>query len=565
MGTLIIVESPTKAKAIAQYAGPGHFARATFGHFRDLPAKELGVDVNDGFRPRYRITNRKTVRILREAAGRADTVVLATDPDREGEAIAWHVTQVLRKELRGKRVMRALFYEITPHAVREGLARAREIDRNLVNAQQARRILDRLVGYTISPVLWRNLRGPAGLSAGRVQTAALRLIVERDREIADFVPEEYWTLDAELSRSLEETRFLARLVKVGQKKADLKTEADAEEIVADLEGAKYYVANIRRERKRRAPPPPYTTGTVQRDAANRLGWTPTKTMKIAQELFEGLDLPTDGHVGLITYMRTDSTHVAPEAQEEARRVIAELYGEETLPAKPPLHKTRAKLAQEAHEAIRPTSAARLPEQIAGHLTDDQARLYNLIWRRFLASQMRPAIYDVTTVDVEAQGQSGTAYRFRAKGRKMLEPGFLLVYGDHADDRLLPPLEAGDPLTCHRLIPEQHFTEPPPHYTEASLIKEMERRGIGRPSTYAGVVATIQARGYVEKLGKSLRATDVGFQVCDFLVEHFPDIFDLNFTARMEEQLDEIAKDKVRWRNVLAEFWQALATRLEELG
>ena len=565
MTTLIIVESLTKSKAIAGYAGPGHFARATFGHIRDLPRKELGVEIENDFKPHYHITNRKTVKVLREAIGRADTVVLAADPDREGEAIAWHVTQVLRKELKGKQVVRATFHEITPQAVREALAHPRQIDRNLVDAQQARRILDRLVGYTISPVLWRNVRGPAGLSAGRVQTAALRLVVERDREIAAFVPEEYWTLDAELSKRVEEEsgeKFLARLTKVGKEKADLKTEADAHQVIEDLEGADYSVIGVRRERKRRNPPPPYTTSVMQRDAANRLGWTPKKTMQVAQGLFEGLELPGEGHVGLITYMRTDSTHVAPEAQEQARRVIADLYGDEALPEKPPVHKTKAKLAQEAHEAIRPTSAARLPERINDHLSDDQAKLYELIWRRFLASQMKPAVYDVTTVEVEAQGQSGTTYRFRATGRKMLEPGFLVVYGDPGDDRMLPILEKGDPLICHRLIPEQHFTEPPPHFTESSLIKELERRGIGRPSTYAAIVATIQTRQYVEKRGKSLWATEVGFRVCDFLVERFPDIFDLGFTARMEERLDEIASGRAKWKAVLREFWMTLAPRLE---
>ena len=560
MATLIIVESPTKSKAIAKYAGPGYFAWATFGHFRDLPPKELGVDVDKGFRPRYRITNRKTVKFLRQAVARADSVVLATDPDREGEAIAWHVVQVLRKELKGKRVARAVFHEITPQAVRAALAHPGQVDQDLVDAQQARRILDRLVGYTISPVLWRNVQG-RGLSAGRVQTAALRLVVERDREIADFTPEEYWTLDAELSKG-EDAHFLARLAKVGAERADLKTEADARRVVEDLEEAGYRVADVRQERKRRNPPPPYTTSAMQRDAANRLGWTPKKTMQIAQELFEGATLPGEGHVGLITYMRTDSTHIAPEAQEEARRVVADLYGADALPAQPPVYKTKTKGAQEAHEAIRPTSAARRPERIADSLSGDQGKLYDLIWRRFLASQMRAALYDVTTVQVEARGQSGRAYHFQAAGREMLEAGFLVVYGDPDGNILLPPLAEGDRLTCHRLIPRQHFTQPPPHFTEASLIQEMERRGIGRPSTYAGIAAAIQGRGYVEKRGRSLRATEIGFRVCDFLVERFPDIFDLGFTARMEARLDEIAGGRARWKAVLSDFWATLEPRLE---
>ncbi len=562
MTTLLIVESPTKAKAIAGYAGPSYLARATFGHFRDLPKDELGIDVAHAFKPTYHITNRKTVTILREAIARADTVLLATDPDREGEAIAWHLEELFRKELKGKTVRRVTFHEITPQAVRAALAQPRSVDADLVEAQQARRILDRLVGYTLSPLLWKNVRGPAGLSAGRVQTAALRLVVERDREIAAFVPREYWTLDAELSCP-DQPHFRARLAAIDDRPADLPTESLVRAVMLDLETAAYQVAEVRREHKRRQPPAPFTTSTLQQDAAARLRWGPKKTMQIAQELFEGLNLPEVGHVGLITYMRTDSVHVAPEAQAAARETIAALYGAEALPETPPIHTTKTANAQEAHEAIRPTAPARRPqdEKLRPALTEDQAKLYELIWRRFLASQMRPAVYDVTTVQIRAAGRSGAGYRFQAVGRELLEPGFLAVYGDPGEDAILPPLSKGDTLDCHTLIPEQHFTEPPAHFTEASLIEELERRGIGRPSTYASMVETIQERGYATKSGRSLLATEVGKSVCDFLVARFPDFFDLGFTAQMEARLDEIAAGRARRNAVLKEFWQPLEARL----
>ncbi len=563
MSTLIIVESPTKARAINSYTGPGYWTRATFGHFRDLPPDELGVEVNHGFRPRYHITNRRTVQMLRDTIARAGAVILATDPDREGEGIAWHVTEMFKKELKGKSVSRVVFHEITPHAVRAALAQPRAVDQHLVDAQQARRILDRLVGYTVSPVLWRNVRGPAGLSAGRVQTAALRLVVERDREIAAFVAEEYWTLDAELHPETSEETFLARLAQIGVEAAALQTEAQTLGVIADLEDALYQVSGVSQEQREQPPPPPYITSTLQRDAANRLGWSPKQTMQVAQALFEGVELPGQGQVGLITYMRTDSTHVAPEAQAEARQVIAQLYGAAALPPTPPVHQRHVVNAQEAHEAIRPTSVARLPQQLP--LSPDQGQLYELIWRRFLASQMQPAVYQVTTVEVTAPGRSGVIYRFRASGRKRLEPGYLVVYGNGSEDTELPPLAPGDPLVCHRLIPEQRFTQPPPHYTEASLIRELERRGIGRPSTYAGIVSTIQTRGYVEQKRQTLHATEVGFAVCDFLVAAFPDIFDLGFTAQMEERLDEIARGQAGWRAVVEEFWARLAAQLEQVG
>jgi DNA topoisomerase-1 len=552
MTTLIIVESPTKARAISGYVGPGYRVRATFGHFRDLPEDELGIDVENGFRPHYRVTNRKVTQSLREEIGQASAIILATDPDREGEAIAWHVLDFFRKEIGRKPVVRAEFHEITPQAVRRALDSPRGLDMNLVNAQQARRIMDRLVGYIISPALSREMRAAA--SAGRVQTAALRLIVERDREIAAFVPEEYWTLDVELSK--DNQRFTARLTWINEEKADLRTEADTKRIMDDLDGATYTVSETRVERRLQFPHPPYTTATMQRDAANRLNWSPKKTMQIAQELFEGVKVG-DETVGLITYMRTDSVAVAPEAQTEARQVIAEIFGEHLLPEEPPTYRTETKNAQEAHEAIRPTSARRLPDRVASFLSSDQARLYEMIWRRFIASQMKPAAWEVKTVIVDAPGRSATVYGFLATGRRLLDPGFLVAWWERPEDILLPELKSGDRLRFHRFIPERHFTEPPPHFTEASLIKELERRGIGRPSTYATILEAIVRRGYVEKRGKSLHATDFGFRACDLLLARYPEIFALEFTARMEERLDRIAAGAERWQDAVRDLFSRL--------
>jgi DNA topoisomerase-1 len=564
---LIVVESPTKAKALRGFLGRGYRVLASMGHVRDLPPKELGVDVEHDFRPTYhqRKGARKTIAQLREGAQEAATIILATDPDREGEAIAWHVAQALKADLKGKAVRRATFHEITPQAIQAALAAPGELDMALVNAQQARRVLDRLVGYQVSPVLWKAIRGRKGLSAGRVQTVALRLVVERDREIAAFVPQEYWTLDAELSKVDDaEHRFRARLFRIGKEKPNLKTEADALAVIEALEGADWRVLQAKKQRKTRHPYPPYTTSTLQQDAANRLGWPAAKTMKVAQELYEGVALPGEGTVGLITYMRTDSTHVAEPAQQEARQVIAHFWGDEYLPEKPPTYKTRAKVAQEAHEAIRPTSSQRTPKDLRPHLTPDQAKLYELVWRRFIASQMKPAVYNVTAVDVAtARDGQDLPYLFRASGRELLFDGFLKVYEvrdekpseeEGAADQVLPPLSDGEPLTLHGLYPEQHFTKPPPHFTEASLIKELEKQGIGRPSTYASIVRTILQREYVERQKKSLLATELGCVVCDFLVARFPDLFAVGFTAQMEDDLDSIARGERGWVETLREFY-----------
>jgi len=571
---LIIVESPTKAKALRGFLGRGYRVLASMGHVRDLPPKQLGVDVARNFRPTYhqRKGARKTIARLREGAEDATTVILATDPDREGEAIAWHVTQAIKAALKGKPLRRVTFHEITPQAVKAALADPGELDMDMVNAQQARRVLDRLVGYQVSPVLWKAIRGRKGLSAGRVQTVALRLVVERDREIEAFVPQEYWTLDAELSKADDEKhRFRARLFRIGKQKPNLKTEADALTIVEALEGADWRVLKVKKQRKTRRPYPPYTTSTLQQDGANRLGWPAAKTMRVAQELYEGVALPGEGTVGLITYMRTDSTHVAEPAQQEARQIIACFWGEEYLPEKPPNYKTKAKVAQEAHEAIRPTSSRRTPKDLRPHLNPDQAKLYELIWRRFIASQMKPAIYNVTTVDVAtARDGKDLPYLFRASGRELLFEGFLKVYEvrdkkpsdeDGAADQTLPPLSDGEPLVLHGLYPEQHFTKPPPHFTEASLIKEMERQGIGRPSTYAAIVRTILQREYVERQNKSLLATKLGFMVCDFLVAQFPDLFAVGFTAKMEDGLDGIARGERGWVETLQAFYTPFSEAL----
>ena len=568
MTTLVIVESPTKAKSLRQYLGSGYVVRASMGHVRDLPAKELGVAVENGFRPTYHLIPRarKTLAELRKAVAGCDEVLLATDPDREGEAIAWHVAQALRQELAGKRVLRARFHEITPEAVRAAIAQPTALDMRLVDAQQARRVLDRLVGYQVSPVLWKGIAGPKGLSAGRVQSVALRLVVERDRAIQAFVPEEYWTLDADLSRP-DAPHFLARLYRIGPDKPGLKAQAGAQAVIDALHGADWRGDDLTQARRTRNPYPPYITSTLQRDASARLHWPAKKVMQVAQQLYEGVSLPGEGQVGLITYMRTDSTNVSADAQREARQVIEKLYGAEALPASPPVYAKKVKNAQEAHEAIRPTRPDRLPAPIRAVLTPDQDKLYTLIWRRFIASQMKPAVYNVTTVTVvTSKGGSPLPYIFRATGRQLLDPGFLRAYdvadeapdGEAADNEQLPLLAKADHLVCHRLLPKQHFTSPPPYLTDAALIQELERLGIGRPSTFASIVDTLYQRQYVASVERALRSTELGRAVCDFLVQHFPTVFETGFTARMEDQLDDIANGDAQWAAVLAQMWAPLS-------
>jgi DNA topoisomerase-1 len=604
---LVIVESPAKAKTIGKFLGRHYAVRASIGHIRDLPKSRLGVDVDNDFEPTYIIPMDKkaTVKELRQYAKDAGSIWLATDPDREGEAISWHLTHALQPEIEGKPVHRVEFHEITKDAIDHAFAHPRSIDENAVNAQQARRILDRLVGYKLSPLLSDKM-SRRGLSAGRVQSVALRLIVEREREIQAFVPVEYWSIEAELAKRLEigdsglhtsisnlqspisgRETFIARLFKLRGQDPDLKNEADAQKIVDELEGAKYTVVKVERKDRSRRPAAPFTTSTMQQEASRKLGFNARRAMAAAQQLYEGIDVG-EGTVGLITYMRTDSVNVAESAQREARQFIAERYGQEFMPDAPPKYASRAKNAQEAHEAIRPTSVFRTPESLKEYLDKDQLRLYDLIWKRFVASQMANAIFDATAVDIEAlpvangqpvivvnQNESANGngsqplipgYWFRATGSVIKFAGFLKVYeeghdeGDKLDEdeeargRRLPELSANEPLDLIRLIPEQHFTQPPPRYTEASLVKALEEYGIGRPSTYAQIMSTIQSRDYVRKEGKQLAPTELGFTANDLLVGNFPRYIDVGFTAHVEGELDDIETGTRKWQPVLHEFY-----------
>ncbi|MGN6758919.1 MAG: type I DNA topoisomerase [Thermomicrobiales bacterium] len=582
-GNLVIVESPSKAKTIAKYLGPGYRVQASMGHVRDLPKSKLGVDVEHDFTPQYLISKDKTqvVKDLKSSVQGAGQVFLATDPDREGEAIAWHLIEATTPD--PARVHRVVFHEITPGAVRAAIANPRAIDMHLVDAQQARRVLDRLVGYKVSPLLWRKVK--SGLSAGRVQTAALRLIVEREREIEAFVPVEYWTIEADLAKQASgpepnpADQFRATLHQIAGKKAELHNETEATAVITDLNGAAYIVREVKTRETQRRPAAPFITSTLQQEASRKLGYGVRRTMQLAQELYEGVDLGPEGTVGLITYMRTDSTNIAAVAQEEARTIIAAKYGADYVPEKPPVYSRKAKGAQEAHEAIRPSGVARDPEAIRGYLSPQQYRLYRLIWQRFVASQMRPALLDSTTVDIDAgrgiladRPASQTApYVFRATGAVIKFQGFLAVYregrDDNADDDLdkdaLPLLTRGEPLDLIRLAPEQHFTQPPPRFTEASLVKSLEEEGIGRPSTYAATVATLQTRFYVEVEEKRLKPTDLGRVVNDILVEQFPAVFDIGFTSKMEEELDEIAAGERPWVPVLQAFYGPFAESVDK--
>jgi len=590
-GKLVIVESPSKAKTIGKYLGRDYQVKASIGHVRDLLKSQLSVDVDHDFAPKYRVLNNKkeVVKELIAAAAKAEVVFLATDPDREGEAIAWHLMEAAQiPEALARRVA---FDEITPDAIAEAFARPRDIDMRLVNAQQARRILDRLVGYQISPLLWEKVRG--GLSAGRVQSAAVRLVIEREREIQAFKAVEYWSLAAELAKF--ESRkfdprpfFVAKLSKVRGAEAVLQNEAGAQAIVTDLNDAAYIVLKVKKSERRRNPSAPFTTSTLQQEASRKLGFSTKKTMAVAQQLYEGIDLEGEGTVGLITYMRTDSTNVAKIAQDEARSLIAEKYGAEFVPPTPPVYKTRAKSAQEAHEAVRPTSARREPLTIKSQLAKDQFRLYDLVWKRFIASQMEAALFDVTAVDVGASREwrlnkdvrtvsldaqhENPPYLFRANGSIIKFMGFLQVYEEGTDNgksedetvgKVLPPVADGEVVDLLRLLPEQHFTEPPPRFSEATLVKALEENGIGRPSTYAPTIATIVSRGYVELREKRLHPTDIGFVVNDLLVEHFPEVVDLGFTAQMEGELDQIAEGEKEWVPVLQDFYGPFALSLEK--
>ncbi len=576
---LVIVESPAKAKTIQKYLGKGFTVEASLGHVKDLPKSTLGVDTDNDFETEYVVIpgKEKVLSKLKKLALSADNIYLAPDPDREGEAIAAHLAEELgngekkkkkkKKEEPGEeRIRRVTFNEITQRAVRAAFERPRAIDQNLVDAQQARRVLDRLVGYQVSPLLWDKVR--RGLSAGRVQTVALRLIVDREREIKAFEKKEYWTIDAHLAGP-KPPAFDARFLGKGEEKIEVTNGEDAEKIRAALEKADWIVRSAEKKERRRNPTPPFTTSKLQQDSSRKLRFSVKRTMMIAQRLYEGIELGEEGLVGLITYMRTDSTRVSPDAITEVREYVTKEYGTNYLPELPNTYKEK-KEAQAAHEAIRPTSAMRHPDQVKQYLQEDEFKVYKLIWQRFVASQMNPAVFDQTTVDIDAK--SGTdGFWFRVTGSVMKFDGYLKVYKeseegkDEEDEELkhkLPPLETGQKLTLKELKPEQHFTEPPPRYNEASLVKELEERGIGRPSTYATILSTIQERQYATKIGGKFTPTEIGLVVTDLLVENFKDIFDFQYTARLEEELDEIEEGKETWTDTLAEFYKKFAKDLK---
>lgn len=573
-GKLVIVESPTKARTVGRFLGKGYIVKASVGHVRDLLRSQLSVDVEADFEPKYRVPNEKRaiVKELAAAVKKSADVYLATDPDREGEAIAWHLSEVL--DIHPEQLHRVVFHEITNDAVAEAFAHPREINQDLVDAQQARRILDRLVGYKLSPLLWRKVR--SRLSAGRVQSVALRLVVERQREIEAFEPVEYWTIDAELLPHTEAPvregeSFTARLVQIRGADAALGCAEEVQPHLVALEAATYTVATVKEGTRTRRPAAPYTTSTLQQEATRKLNFTARKTMQVAQQLYEGVELGKED-VGLITYMRTDSTNVAKQAQEQAREYILQQYGAEYAPAEPPIYKTRAKAAQEAHEAIRPTSVLRTPTALKAHLSGDQYKLYDLIWRRFVASQMNPAQYDTIRVEIAAGDAVEQPYLFRASGSILRFPGFLVIYEEMRDEdaaasdesvRPIPPLTVNQLLELVRLLPEQHFTQPPPRYTDASLIRTLEEYGIGRPSTYAAILSTLQQRGYVVRERRRFEPTETGLLVNDLLVEHFPDLINVDFTANMEDRLDNVATGEQEWVSLMREFYAPFAATLDK--
>jgi len=580
-GTLVVVESPAKAKTIKKYLGRGFDVKASVGHVKDLPKSKDGVDIENGFTPTYEVIKgkAKVLSDIKRSARGAARVLLATDPDREGEAIAWHIADELGAEGGDERVQRVLFNEITKNAIQKAIEHPIALDRSKFDSQQARRILDRLVGYKISSILWDKVR--RGLSAGRVQSVAVRLVVEREKEIQAFVPVEYWSLEADLAAKLP-PEFRAKLTKVDGQKVDLKDQAGTQAIVAEIEHATFAVASVDRKERRRNAPPPFTTAKLQQEAANRLGFSAKKTMTLAQRLYEGVEMGEEGAVGLITYMRTDSVRLSTEAVDAVRGFIGATFGKDHLPESPNFFKTKQKAAQEAHEAVRPTSLEWTPERVQPFFDAmgerDMARLYELIWNRFVACQMVPAVYDQTTADITAARAT-----FRATGSILKFPGYLAVYGakppeeeagaeqepadngekDDKAERQLPPLEAGMVLELRKLLPEQHFTQPPPRFNDASLVKEMEEKGIGRPSTYAAILDTIQEKGYVEKIEKVFKPTELGILVTDWLVKGFPREMDIAFTAGMEERLDEIEEGTAQWQEVLSRFWENFVVDLQK--
>ena len=572
---LVIVESPAKSKTISKYLGKDFDVMASYGHVRDLVPKEGAVDPDNDFTMKYQVIerNEKHVNAIIRALKKADALYLATDPDREGEAISWHLIELLRERgaLENKDVRRVVFHEITKQAVQEAVDHPRELSDDLVGAQQARRALDYLVGFNLSPLLWKKVQ--PGLSAGRVQSPALRMIVERELEIEAFKAREYWSIEADVSKN--EQPFTSRLVSYKGEKVEqfsFENEAsarDVEKTLLEAAGGELNVVSVTKRQRRRNPAAPFTTSTLQQEASRKLGFNTQRTMRVAQKLYEGIELPGEGQVGLISYMRTDSVTLADVALAEIRDMIAERYGKENVPDEPRVFKTKSKNAQEAHEAIRPTSVAHVPDEIRGSLDEDQYKLYSLIWKRTMACQMVPAVFDTVAIDMTV-GDAALGHRMRANGSVLVEPGFMAVYQEGKDDskdddsdRLLPEIDEGDTIKLDELRPEQHFTEPPPRFTEASLVKTLEEYGIGRPSTYASIIATLKNREYVEMDAKRFIPTDIGRIVNGFLTEHFKQYVDYDFTARLEDDLDEVSLGHKDWVPLLDDFWRPFNKLCEE--
>ena len=555
---LVIVESPSKAKTIGKYLGSDYVVKASMGHLRDLPKSKMGVDLENNFTPQYQAVRGKEelIRELTKAAAQAETVYLATDPDREGEAISWHLKELLK--LPDEKAQRVTFNEITQKVVRQSIAAPRDIDYDLVDAQQARRILDRIVGYQLSPLLWKKVR--RGLSAGRVQSVATRMVVDRENEIRAFQPKEYWSLDVTLNRTGKPGSFVAHYYGSPAKR-ELGSEEETLAVINDITGKEFTVTNVKKAEKNRSSAPPFTTSTLQQEASRKLNMTPKKTMMIAQQLYEGVDVEGEGTLGLITYMRTDSLRLSDEAMAEAASFIKSRYGSDYYYGKFHVYKTKSG-AQDAHEAIRPTHVDLDPERVRHSLTPDQYRLYKLIWSRFLASQMANAVYDTVSIDTECAG-----HVFRSSHQSMRFAGFIAVYEEGRDDEgeavgsALPDLQAGEKANASGIKKEQHFTQPPARYTEATLVKAMEEKGVGRPSTYAATISTIEDREYVIKQDKRLAPTPLGEIVTELMVERFNDIIDVEFTANMESRLDAVEEGKQHWKALLAEFYQGFSQEL----
>jgi DNA topoisomerase I len=567
---LVIVESPTKAKTISKFLGSDYVVESSFGHVRDLPKSKMGIDIEGGtFEPTYRVSKDKSAQVkkLKSLASKSDEVIFATDEDREGEAIAWHLAHIF--DIQPEKAARIVFHEITKHAIDEAISQPRHINQKLVDAQQARRVLDRLVGYELSPFLWKKVS--RGLSAGRVQSVAVRMIVDREREREAFVTDEYWTLDGSFVKKGAEKEdaqhVQASLHSIGEKKIgklDIATQAQMDEIVADLEPATYTIDAIEKKKTKRNPPPPFRTSTLQQQANQRFGYSSRQTMRLAQQLYEGIDVG-DGEVGLITYMRTDSAFMSQKFLGEAKSFVQKEYGEKYTLDKPRVYKKSAKGAQEAHEAIRPTDPSRTPSSIKQSLDAKQFKLYELIWKRAVATQIKEALLDKTGIDIHAANtKKGPSYMFRATGQTITFDGWLVLYPELVKHDMLPTVKQGDDMTCIEMIPEQHFTKPPARYSDATLIKALEEQGIGRPSTYAPTMATIEARGYVERDDdRRFKPLDVAMIVTDLLAEHFSDIVDYHFTAKMEENLDAIAEGTKDWKPIISTFYHPFHDNLEK--